>query len=63
VIYRHYKGGLYRVLFNGTDSTNERSGTPVVVYVSLTNGRVFVRDAREFHGVTEDGQRRFEPTE
>ena len=54
MIYRHYKGGLYRVLFNATESTNarvnERRPLGVVVYVSLTTGDVHVRDADEFHG-------------
>jgi hypothetical protein len=54
VIYRHYKGGLYRVLFNATESTNARANPRrklgVVVYVSLSTGVIHVRDAEEFHG-------------
>ena len=48
-IYRHYKGGLYRVLFTAHDSTNgPREGSTVVVYVSLTTGRINVRAADQF---------------
>jgi hypothetical protein len=54
VICRHYKGGLYRVLFSATESTNARVDRDrplgVVVYVSLTTDEIHVRDAAEFHG-------------
>ena len=39
-IYRHYKGGLYRLL---TVATNEADHEPVVVYMSLQHGSVWVR--------------------
>jgi len=53
-VYRHYKGGLYRVLFEARNSTNgPDDGLPVVVYVSLTNGHVFVRDLAQFHEYVE----------
>jgi len=49
-IYRHHKGGLYRVLFTARQSTNGPDvGLPLVVYVSLTKGTVHVRDEQEFH--------------
>lgn len=49
-IYKHYKGGLYRVVFTATDSTNgDNDGMSMVVYVSLTTGRVHVRNERQFH--------------
>lgn len=56
-IYKHYGGGRYRVLFEAHDSTNgPREGLSMVVYVSLTTGRINVRDALEFVGdVTLDG--------
>lgn len=73
-VYRHYKGGLYRVLFGAefafsTTNTNpevlhdskrvmakQLDREPCVVYVSMTNGRVFVRPYTEFYGdVTIDG--------
>ena len=53
MIYRHYKGGLYRVLFGAQESTNARAGGRVVVYVSLTTGEMHTRDAEEFHGYVE----------
>lgn len=56
-IYKHYGGGRYRVLFEAHNSTNgPREGISMVVYVSLTTGRINVRDALEFVGdVTVDG--------
>jgi len=60
-MYRHYKGGLYRRLFNATESTNARVNPRrplgVVVYVSLTTGEIHVRDAEEFHGYVEFADR------
>jgi len=46
-IYTHYKGAEYLVLFIADESTNSRAGK-VVVYVSLTYGKVKVRDLEEF---------------
>ncbi len=48
-IYRHHKGGLYRVLFQAIESTNERAGIPVVVYLSMTKGTIHVRTLEEFN--------------
>lgn len=50
-IYRHYKGGLYRVLFTAIMSTNDCAGKLCVVYVSLTRGTIHVRDEKEFNGL------------
>jgi hypothetical protein len=50
-VYRHYKGGLYRLLFVAKDSTNNSptADEDVAVYVSLNDsGRVSVRLLREF---------------
>lgn len=52
-VYRHFRGGLYRVLFVATESTNGRPRVPTVVYVSLENGSVNVRDEAEFHEMVE----------
>jgi len=46
--YRHYKGERYRVLFTANDSTNNRDGRQVVIYVSLAHGFIFCRDLDEF---------------
>lgn len=74
-MYRHYKGGLYRVLLLAQDSTNRadvRGGelvvdsteAPVVVYISLETGNVCVRDLRQWsEWVSEAGKRRFERVE
>ncbi len=57
-IYRHYKGGLYRVLFNATESTNgPHNGRELVVYVSLAKGAIRVRAEDEFHEGAGDGAR------
>ena len=47
-VYEHYKGDKYLVLLVADDSTNNRSGNRVVVYVSLTNGKIHCRDLTEF---------------
>ena len=51
-VYRHYKGGLYRVLCECILSTNgPDDGKVGVIYVSMTNGNVFVRERNQFHEV------------
>ena len=47
-IYNHYKGGKYLVLFVVDESTNARLGQKVVVYTSLTYGKIYCRDLSEF---------------
>lgn len=66
-VYRHYKGGLYRVLFTAREATNGAyTDRSVVVYVSLAFGHVNVRDEVEFHArvtptrANPDGVPRFE---
>lgn len=49
MIYRHYKGGRYLFLMTALESTNGRDRCEVVIYVSLDNGQVNVRDKIEFH--------------
>ena len=47
--YRHYKGGLYTVLFLAEETTNSRKGNNGgVVYVSHTYGKIKYRDFDEF---------------
>lgn len=55
-IYRHYKGGLYRVLAVAHHSeTNEA----LTIYVSEETGQIWARPADAFFGEVEvDGQRR-----
>lgn len=48
-VYDHHGGGRYLVLFVADESTNARKGKDqIVVYVSLTYGRVKCRDISEF---------------
>jgi hypothetical protein len=47
--YKHYKGGLYTVLFVAEETTNARKGNNGgVVYVSHTYGKIKYRDLDEF---------------
>jgi hypothetical protein len=46
-LYRHHKGGLYRLLLEATD---EATGHPVMVYRSEQDGRVWVRTAAAWNG-------------
>ena len=59
-VYGHHKGGKYLVLSVADDSTNNRSGNKLVVYVSLTYGKIKCRDLTEFIEIIEwpDGQHR-----
>lgn len=45
-LYRHYKGGIYRVVSEATSTDTER---PVIVYQSLASGQWFVRDKVVFN--------------
>ncbi len=48
-VYLHKKGNHYRVLFNGILATNGQDSKPVVVYLSMKNGNIYVRDEVEFN--------------
>lgn len=52
--YRHYKGGVYRVVCTAQDSD---TGKPVVVYMHEAHGSYYVRSVKEFTGVVmQDGE-------
>ena len=53
VVYEHFKGGKYLVLFVAEDSTNARKGTKLVVYISLTYGAIKIRELSEFTELVE----------
>lgn len=55
--FRHFKGGEYTFV---CEATHSETMEKMVVYRSEEAGRVFVRPAGMFYGVTEDGQRRFQ---
>jgi hypothetical protein len=55
--HRHYKGGLYRVLFEAVHTETEE---PMTVY-QTPDGRNWVRPAAMFNERLPDGRRRFEP--
>ena len=49
-VYRHWKGGHYRVLFVANDATNGLRGERnIVVYLSMADGRIYSRPENEFH--------------
>lgn len=48
-LVRHYKGGWYISFGVANDSTNRHHRMPVVIYLSLRNLQLHVRDAREFY--------------
>lgn len=56
MIYQHYKGGIYKVLFR--DVIDVDTLAPHVIYISLTGdarvqGRIFSREQGEFDGMVE----------
>ncbi len=64
--HRHYKGGLYRKLYDSNHSEDkDAEGNPVkyVVYEHLFPHEpgIWVRPAELFYGNLEDGSRRFRP--
>lgn len=67
-VYKHHKGGRYFVLGVADESTNKRIGNKVVIYISLTYGKMKIRDMDEFAGIVKwpDGKKRsrfvLEPT-
>lgn len=54
--YRHYKGGLYRVLFL---SKQTETGEVLVNYQSLLFGTYFSRPLDSWNELTTDGEVRF----
>ncbi len=46
-LYRHYKGGIYRMVCD--DATSTDTERPVVVYQSLSSGKMFTRDKVVFN--------------
>lgn len=44
-VYKHYKGGVYKVLFTASHSD---TGEPMVVYMNEEHGTYYVRPLSEF---------------
>ena len=55
--HRHYKGGLYRLLFEAIHSETEE---PMTIY-QTPDGRAWARPAAMFHETLPDGRLRFAP--
>ncbi len=52
--YRHYRGGIYTVLFTATSSEDNR---PYVVYMNDVHGTYYIRPLKEFiSNVMEDSE-------
>lgn len=47
-LYKHFKGNKYLVTGRAIDATNGESDRHMVIYVSLVNGKTFVREEKEF---------------
>ena len=56
-LYRHYKGGLYRVLFL---SKHTESGEILVNYQSVIFGSYYSRPLESWNGKTDQGLYRFQ---
>ena len=54
--YRHYKGGLYKVLFL---SKHTETGDILVNYQSIHFGSYYSRPLEEWNKLTDDGKERF----
>ena len=54
--YRHYKGGLYKVLFLSKHTEN---GEVLVNYQSILFGSYFSRPLDSWNSLTDDGEIRF----
>jgi hypothetical protein len=50
-IYRHYKGGIYKVIANALDCETQ---SPLVVYQSLDDGQVWARSLCNFTAILGD---------
>lgn len=48
--YRHYKGGLYEII---CEATCVETKDTQVVYRSMSDGKIYVRDKLEFLGIVE----------
>jgi hypothetical protein len=47
MLYRHYKGNLYRVLIDS--AFHSETQEEMVVYMSVNDGKVWIRPAKMFH--------------
>jgi hypothetical protein len=50
-IYRHYRGGIYKVIANALDCETK---SPLVIYKSLDNGQVWARSRLNFTAILGD---------
>jgi hypothetical protein len=54
-LYKHYKGGTYKVHFTALDKDND---VIMVVYESVVHGSIYVRPLSEFTGyIVHEGNR------
>jgi len=55
--YKHFKGKTYEVLLSGVLESDPSK--VMVVYRSIKDDKVWIRDACEFHGYTDNNVKRF----
>lgn len=55
-VWRHYKGGLYRVICRARDAN---TGLPLVIYQDIGTGRIYARDESEWQDLLRAGTPRF----
>lgn len=60
-IYRHYKGGFYKLICEAIlEWCVGSKDSEVVIYESMSTGKVWVRRKDDFFGFTVNGTKRFE---
>lgn len=47
-IFRHWKGGLYTLLFESQNADNNTDRKEMIVYVSHSTGQIYCRSKEEF---------------
>lgn len=59
-VYKHFKGGMYRVLFTAVNANNraDYDGFMVVYMPLYGNGAITCRSEREFNGLVTMGELR-----
>jgi hypothetical protein len=55
-MYKHYKGGIYEVLFVGEHTETQEE---MVIYRKQNEEKIYVRPKSMFFGLLESGERRF----
>lgn len=57
IVYQHFRGDQYRVLFMAANSGTDARGVPMVVYMSLKDGNLYTRPRHEWFDYVDVGQK------